>query len=88
MKPLVVHNLAGEPRRLNPMAIVGWNTHEHELPNARFQVGTLVVLAAGPPVAIRESQEQLDWLFQQATAQMTPEDIAAFHKATSVPEEA
>lgn len=69
MKPMIVHNLAGEPKRISPLQIVGWDAAEHELGNGRFCVGTLIIMAGNvPPLPVRESLEQVDWLYERATA--------------------
>jgi hypothetical protein len=82
MKPLIVTNIAGEKRRLNPLAVVGWSGQNVELADGRVGIGTVLAMAAGGPVAILESEAQFDWLFEQATGvRFTPEDLATFREA-------
>jgi hypothetical protein len=70
MKPMILTNVAGESRRLNPMQVVGWVATEHELGNGRYQRGTLLAMSSGPPIAVLESEAQVDWMFEQASQGM------------------
>lgn len=67
MKPLIVTNAAGEPRRLNPMAVVGWTPAEINLGNGRIALGSVIAIAGAPPVQVLESTGTIDVLFEQAT---------------------
>lgn len=66
MKPLVVHNAAGEPRRLSALQIIGWTEAEIDAGGGRILIGTVVVLANGEKVLCREGLSQMDWLYERA----------------------
>jgi hypothetical protein len=66
VKPLFVTNVAGARVRLNPMNIIGWALAEVPIGNGKVILGAAIALPDGPRM-VRESPEQLDWMFEQAT---------------------
>lgn len=70
MRPMIVTAGNGEKRRLNPMQIIGWREADVPAAEGRPEVykGCIIALPTGP-VGVRESEEQIDWLFALATGE-------------------
>lgn len=66
MKPLFVTNLVGQRVRLNPMNVIGWVPAEAPLGDGKVIMGSALAVTDGARV-VRESPEQIDFLFEQAT---------------------
>ena len=65
--PLLVTSGAGEKRRLNPLAVVGWREGDVPGPEgARVYLGTIMALVTGEVIGVREGIEQFDWLWTRA----------------------
>ena len=70
MRPLIVTTADGSKRRLNPMQIIGWRAADVPTGDAAGSMvyqGTVIALVGGP-VGVRESEDQIDWLFVLATS--------------------
>lgn len=74
MRPLIVTTANGDKRRLNPMQMVGWRAGDVPTGDAEGSAvyqGTIIALVGGH-VGVRESEEQIDWLFVLATTDGPP----------------
>jgi len=82
MRPLIVTAANGEKRRLNPMQIIGWKEGDipAEIPGEPTKVYAGTVLALSNGVAgVRESVDQIDRLFVEATGDWSLEALEALH---------
>lgn len=86
MRPMILTNANGEKRRLTPFQIAGWVAADFEH-NGRAFAGCAVVLGNGAQVLVRESEEQLDHLFERATGGSAPHGAVSARAAQSAPQE-
>lgn len=85
MKRVVLNEaFTGHVVHLNPMQMIGWVAADHPLDpeGRRIMAGSVVALVDGPR-RVRQTPEQIDFLFEQATEgwmrpPITRQDLQAF----------
>lgn len=68
LKPIILTTLGGGRPRVNPMHLATWAPHIIES-GGKSHLGSKIMFA-GVASEVLESAEQIDWLFERATADL------------------
>lgn len=74
MKPITLTMTAGARPRINPLHLLTWAPSMIEA-GGKTHLGSTVILADGVARQVLENAEQIDWLFEQATARVEQGDL-------------
>lgn len=74
LKPITLTIPGGGRPRINPLHIVSW-APVHIQVGDKTHLGAAIILADGGTRQVLENAEQIDWLFEQATAKVEQGDL-------------
>lgn len=74
MKPITLTMTAGARPRINPLHMLSWAPTILQIGD-KSHLGSTVILSDGVARQVLENAEQIDWLFDQATARVEQGDL-------------